>query len=667
MNIRITRIALTNFKCFRSKEITLSDDITTIRGRNGVGKTTIADAILFCLFGKNTAGQSDLELFKTLENGSVIPHLDHSVELELCIPKENGDGNVYINLRRTIKENWIKRRGSDETVFKNNTTDYFVNGESYTAADYKKYIASLISEDVFRAITNPNYFPSIKWQEQRQFLESMAGNIEVPADTPELKALVEQMAADNEDIVAYRKHLSYQIKEIKKKLDLIPTRLEEQNKALPALQDWDTLTYQSDELSRQIKEVDDAIFQIKTGGSSNAKREKLRKQSEEVTLRMKQLYDQTSISEQSARSAHNKLISEASMRFNEALNNQRLMEQTIAADERLINRCHEINYEAELQKLRDQWPSSRFVISEDLRVCPTCGQPIPDEQFQAKVEEMRRNFNLAREAKIKDLNERAAIIKRDQQESVEEENRLKQKLEDDRAQLEAIKNSINEAFADKARLEKQKTPTLDELLAENAEYAALSKQFQELKDALANVSDDETDPQQLATLEQQRSECSEVLLRCQQQLATRQQYDRITSLIESINTEQKDLIRQLSELERREDVARDYQDRQNNLLESTINDHFSLVRWRLTRTVNNAGDSFEEPFCECYVNGVAYHSGLNQAARLNAGLDIVNALCRHYNVSAPIVLDNAESTINIIPTIGQQLRLQVFDSDFSLA
>ena len=664
MNIRITRIALTNFKCFRSKEITLSDDITTIRGRNGVGKTTIADAILFCLFGKNTAGQSDLELFKTLENGSVIPHLDHSVELCLTLLRE--DSQQQVTLRRSIKEVWVKKRGSDETVFKNNTVEYFVNGESYTAADYKKYIASLVSEDVFRAITNPNYFPSLKWQEQRLFLESMAGNIEVPADTLELKALVVRMAADNGDVVAYRKHLSYQIKEIKKKLDLIPTRLEEQNKALPTLHDWDSLAYQADELTRQIKEVDDKIFQMKTGGNANIKREELRKQSEQTTLRMKQIYDQASISVQSAQSEHNKLISEASMRFNEALNNQRLMEQTIAADERLINRCHEIDYEAELQKLREQWPSSKFVFDKSLTFCPTCGQELPRDQVDRLYDEARTKFNLNREAKIKDLDERAAIIKRDQKESAEEEGRLKQKLEDDRAQLEVIKEAINTAFADKAKLEKQPVKTADELLAENAEYVALSKQLQELKDALANVSDDETDPQKLADLEQKRTECNEVLLRCQQQLASRQQYDHITSLIEGINTEQKDLIRQLSELERLEDVARDYQDRQNNLLESRINDHFSLVRWRLTRTVNNGGDSFEEPYCECYVNGVAYHSGLNQAARLNAGLDIVNALCRHYNVSAPIVLDNAESTINIIPTIGQQLRLQVFDSDFSL-
>jgi hypothetical protein len=149
-------------------------------------------------------------------------------------------------------------------------------------------------------------------------------------------------------------------------------------------------------------------------------------------------------------------------------------------------------------------------------------------------------------------------------------------------------------------------------------------------------------------------------------LSSKAQYDKILALIDGINEEQKELVKQLSELEKQEDIARQYQFRQNQLLESRINEHFKLVQWRLFRTVNNGGDSFDEPFCECYVNGIPYHAGLNQAMRLNAGLDICEALCKFYNVSAPIVIDNAESNLNIYPTTGQQIRLQVYESDLSL-
>ena len=150
------------------------------------------------------------------------------------------------------------------------------------------------------------------------------------------------------------------------------------------------------------------------------------------------------------------------------------------------------------------------------------------------------------------------------------------------------------------------------------------------------------------------------------QLATRPLYEKIESLIEGINEEQKNLVSQLSDLERREDMARSYQDRQNAVLEEKINEHFSLVQWRMFRTVNNGGDPYQEPYCECYVNGVAYHDGLNQAARLNAGLDIINTLCKHYDVYAPIVVDNSESNLNILDTDSQQIRLEVFDSELQI-
>jgi DNA repair exonuclease SbcCD ATPase subunit len=267
MKISISKIELTNFKCFRNKEITFDSDITTIRGRNGVGKTTIADAILWCLFGKNSQGQSDFDLKTHDESGKPIPNLDHSVEIELNVLNEKqlpNEGMIKnslitsdynITLKRTLKETWIKKRGSDEQVFKNNTTEYLVNGDSFTAADYKKFIANLIDESIFRAITNPNYFPSLKWQDQRQFLTAMVGEIEpeIIADTDELVDLVHQLDNSNEDIVSYRKHLSYQIKQVKDKLDKIPVRLEEQNKALPEKLDWDALEAELEKAQAELK------------------------------------------------------------------------------------------------------------------------------------------------------------------------------------------------------------------------------------------------------------------------------------------------------------------------------------------------------------------------------------------------------------------------------
>lgn len=678
MNIRISRLSMTNFKCFREKELNLDEDIITIRGRNGAGKTTIADAILFCLFGKNSEGQSDLELFKTREDGKVIPNLDHSVELSLFINeiKEVGEGGAAsyikkVTLKRSIKEVWIKKRGSEESVFKNNTVEYFVNGESYNKADYEKYITSLVDERVFRAITNPNYFPSLKWQDQRKFLTVMVGDIvpEEVANTEELAKLVMSLDDTNVDVESYLKHLKYQIKQIKDKLDKIPVRLEEQNKALPERLDWKKLQVERDDVSQQLKDLEEKITSIKIGDGADLKRKQAHKMIDDLSRTKKDIEDKLSQKVLEAKKTKNDIVSNLSLKFNEHVTNQRLMEQTIEADKKMIERCKQSIKECdeELERLRLAWPNRKFEFDSKLmEICPTCGQPLPPDLLNERKSRLRDNFNKELEADKQSLRDKAAKVKQTKADSEAELKSCEDKLASHTESLTHMKEVINNIFADKAKEEKAPIPVLDELLAADIEYQEAAKKIDEYEEKLNSITDSDDNREQLAALEQQKSTYTERFSLITQQLAMKMPYERGISLIEGIKAEQGELVKQLSELEKKEDVARQYQFRQNQLLEERINKHFSLVQWKLFRTVNNGGDSFEEPFCECYVNGIPYHAGLNQAARLNAGLDIINALCKFYNVAAPICLDNSESCINIMQTAGQQVRLQVTDTDLQL-
>lgn len=659
MNIFIQHLELTNFKCFRHKEINFDGNITVIRGHNGSGKTTVADAILWCLFGKNTAGQADFDLKTHDSDGNTIPNLDHSVELRLLC-----DDSI-VTLRRTLKETWVKKRGSNEQVFKNNTTEYLINGEVKTATDYKKYISELVSEEIFRAITNPSYFPSLKWQVQRDFLSNLAGDIAPDTNDVEFVALLKQLTDSKEDIISYLKHLSYQIKKVKDQLDTIPVRLEEQNKALPELLDWPALEAQWAQLNNAQAAVDAQLNQIKQGDGSELKREELRRKRDELRQQADALKDKAEDVYEQNKANKQKAVNDLSIKFNDALNTQRLLEQTIQADERLIERAKSTDYEAELQKLREQWPSSRFTIDPNAAYCPTCGQAIPQEQYQEKVEQMRTAFNLAREAKIKELNEKASAIKAEQAQAAEELERLELKLADDKSLLEETKKNINLIFSYKAQAEKAQLHTVDELL-KPTDYDKLLEEINQLNTAIVQQVTSDDDQKRIEELQKEKQELGISISAVMGKLATRQLYDHVQSLIADIHEKEQGLIAQLSELERKEDIARRYQARQNTILESRINEHFKLVKWKLFRTVNNGGEPFDEPYCECYVDGVAYHDGLNQAARLNAGLDIISCLCKHYNVSAPICIDNSESCLNIMQTTSQQLRLEVFDSPLQI-
>ena len=679
MKIKIQSLCLTNFKCFRHKEITFDSDVTTIRGRNGVGKTTIADAILWTLFGKNSQGQAKFDLKTHDSDGKVIPNLDHSVQMELMITDGTsfegpGSANlkiVPVTIKRTLKENWVKKRGATEQVFKDHSTEFIVNGQEYQPKDYEKYISSLISEDVFKAITSPTYFPSLKWQQQREFLTAMVGSIEpeyIAGSDDDLVALVHLLDNSNDDIISHRQHLSYQIKEIKKKLDKIPVRLEEQNKALPEKLDWESLNVQSVGVSQQLEDVRQKITSIKSGNGGDVLRKQIRGELTELQRVIDNIEDTERKAYNLRKQEHDNNVSELSRKFNETVNNQRLMEQTITADERIIQRCETSikEFDVELQKLRDNWPNRKFELPEDINICPTCGQILPDNVAQENINILRENFNKALEEEKQTLRSRAAKVKQSKEDAERELQTAKDKLTADTEALAKMKEDINTIFSDKAKLEKEQVLSVESALDESKQYQELLQNREELRKKLDSVGTDEDTEKQLADLEAKRVEYVDVLQQLNTQLATKSQYDKIQGLIAGIEQEQKDLVTQLSELERKEDVARRYQDRQNQILEERINEHFSLVKWKMFRTVNNGGDPFDEPFCECYVDGVAYHDGLNQAARLNAGLDIINTLCKHYKVSAPIVLDNSESTINILQTIGQQIRLQVADTDLNI-
>ena len=62
--------------------------------------------------------------------------------------------------------------------------------------------------------------------------------------------------------------------------------------------------------------------------------------------------------------------------------------------------------------------------------------------------------------------------------------------------------------------------------------------------------------------------------------------------------------------------------------------------------------------CEAMVNGVPF-SDANTAGQFNAGIDIINAICRFEGISAPIFADGSESVNTLHPTQSQVIRLFV--------
>ncbi|MBC8059296.1 MAG: hypothetical protein H7Y18_01370 [Clostridiaceae bacterium] len=127
--------------------------------------------------------------------------------------------------------------------------------------------------------------------------------------------------------------------------------------------------------------------------------------------------------------------------------------------------------------------------------------------------------------------------------------------------------------------------------------------------------------------------------------------DRITQLLE----EEKKLAQQIAELEGQEFLCEKYIKTKVELLEAGINNKFKFVRFKLFNTLVNGA---VEECCEALIDGVPF-SNANTASQVNAGIDIINALCEYYKISAPVFIDNRESVNEILDCNSQIINLIV--------
>ena len=179
--VKIRRIALANFKGLRNVAVDFGDTATTISGHNGTGKTTIADAFAWLLWGKDSEGNSDTKFgIKTTDaNGDFIPDLEHEVIGNFDITDTETGEVTNVELRRVYVEEWRTPKGETERVLKGHRTDFFYNGVPLkTKTEYDAKVAAIIPEGLFKVLTDPYYFLTLHWKAQRELLLQIAGNID---------------------------------------------------------------------------------------------------------------------------------------------------------------------------------------------------------------------------------------------------------------------------------------------------------------------------------------------------------------------------------------------------------------------------------------------------------------------------------------------------------
>ena len=645
MKILLKRLSLKNFKGIKDLEVNLGK-LTTIQGENATGKTTIFDGFLWLLFGKDSQGKSAFEIQPLDNQGNVLHGLETNVTAILDV-----DGYER-TLSRTLSEKWVKQRGQAEAELKGTQTAFEVDGIPTKLKDYQATINNIINEDLFKMVTNPLFFPTMKWQDQRKILLEITDEPEeenIIRYNPSLSPLRDEM---QDGIDNFIKRTKASISKLKEQVKSIPFRVDECNNSIVEV-DTETLEFQKRSIVGGIEHLEEQI-----ADSSKANEEKLKLQDKLFELKNKQ------------NELANKAVQEAQKPLKDIQNAIAEIESEVrmkaidvtdmeATIKRLQSSSDLLNEEVKVKKdkqqeLRNEWVEVNkraFNFDENQSICPCCGRPFDTE----RIEEIKRNaeetFNISKRKSLDLIATEGKKLGDEIAELVKQMSRNTSKITECKCKIAEAEKVIEDRKAKLFDLEKQKEsfnnatelviPGMEEVTKEIALIQADIQAF--------GVTDN-------SILKEKKKELQGQLEGINKQLNAKDNNSKLLVRIEELKEEEKELNVKIAELEGRLYLGEEFIRTKVELLEGNINKKFNgAVTFKLFNNQVNGGLS---ECCEAMVDGVPF-SNVNTAGRINAGLSIIKTLSEHYGVQAPIFIDNRESINNIVEFEGQIINLKV--------
>jgi DNA repair exonuclease SbcCD ATPase subunit len=646
--MKILNLTLQNFKGIRYFRLDTQGKDTNIYGDNAAGKTTLADAFMWLLFDKDSSNRKDFQIKTLKPNGEPEHGLEHSVEAVL----ELEDGS-RLALKKVYMEKWTKKRGSATAEFTGHTTDYYIDGVPVQKKEYDARIAEIADENIFRLLTDPRYFNEVlHWQKRRELLLEVCGDVsdaEVISSKKELSKLADILG--NRTIEQHRKVIQARRSEINKELEKIPVRIDEVQRNLPDISDIadpDALPGDIEKLRKELRAKQEELAQAKAGGKVAEKTKELR------TIEGQML---------DLRNKHRQVLDE---NIGEKRKELSFVQSEITKTKYAINAKSDAikNYEADISsldakmdKLRSDWreENAKVFEFEQSETCPTCGQALPQEQLQAARDKALAQFNKVKAEKLEAIN---ADGKRLKELKVSTENNLRIVTES----LNTAKGYLSDMEQKEAALKAEIDSIIKgELPVESTpEYYQLNAKYREIQDEIRNLEADNSIA--VTAIQKEIDTLTDAITALEQAAAMLEARKNGEKRIEDLKAEERKLAAEYEELERQIYLTEEFIRAKVRMLEDKINSKFKMARFKLFDVQVNG--SLAE-CCETTLNGVPY-SNLNNGARLNIGLDIINTLAEHFGFEPPVWLDNAESVTDIMPTKGQQIRLIVSSEDKKL-
>lgn len=643
--VKLMNLTLKNFKGIKKFDLGADGMDISVLGDNATGKTSLFDSFVWLLFNKDSNNRADFAI-KTLKEGVEINNLDHEVDAIFQI-----DGSP-LTLRKVYAEEWKKRRGSPVTEFTGHKTIYFIDGVPSKKGEYQAKVDSIVKEDVFKLLTSPTFFnENLKWQDRRATLLEVCGDVEeedVLAFNSALKKL--PTILKGRTIEDHRKIIASRRAEINKELDRIPVRIDEINNSLPEVNiDVPSIEKEVASIEMELDANATQINNIKNGSAITGKQNDLR----QIEMDLESI--KRNLESESVEKGY-----QVQAKIQEEQSNISILTRKKEDTEHQIKRSNEevTVLERHITGLREQWTTDNAIefTHESECACPTCGQDIPEAEVAAAKEKALSAFNLNKSKKLESIN---ALGKSKSEEKTELLGRVEK--------LSTTASTIQSQIDDKAKGVSKLEAELDTLRTavkdarQDSKYQSKLQEQAKLNEEIKSLKDNAQES--VASVEKEVAELRSKRTELNAKIAQQAQVAASEKRIAELEEQQKELATEFEKLEGELFLTEEFIRSKVELLTEKINSKFKYARFNLFKTNINGGI---EEICETTFDGVPYSSGLNNAARINVGIDIINTLTEHFGIRAPIFVDNAEAVTQLIDTDSQLISLVVSEQDKQL-
>lgn len=642
MDIRIKKLTLENFKCHRHLVLDFGGKDASIYGDNATGKTSVYDALTWLLFGKDALGngEKNFEIKPLDPNGNVYNH-QAITEVEAVLLLDAGENVAELTLKRTLQEVWSTKRGRVEPTYDGNTSEYFIDGVPVKKFAFAEHVDKLVGEETFRMLTSVSHFAEgISWQDRRAVLFELANvsDDRTIMETDERFApLAEGMGRLS--VEDYKKKLLADKKGLVGAKNEIPARISECEKTIADVEglDYEGARAEIQALTGQKDRLEAEIIALEHSGAADGKR-----------LEIKTAQFELSELESDNR-LHRKSQTVGSVDVNslkrDLLRYHKELESKGRSMESLKAKVPELDYQ--IAACRDRWMA---VNAETFTggVCPTCGQLLPAEQLEAAKEA----FEADKRRRHREIENAANAYKSTRADTVERIKTTEDEIAMIHTCMEAKQAEIDRALAS---------------IVEPVDMEGYADKHKDIEERIAALNRELSD--MIMNTVEVRGELERKIAELKREIAQRMEVLSKESLL-AYSRDRVDVLREdarktaaaLDTIEQMLYLMEEFTRYKTQFVEDSINGLFRIARFRLFREQANGGI---EDRCDVVHNGVPYIC-VNNGAKINVGIDIINTLSTAYGVRVPLFVDNAESVTRLEGSESQIIRLVVNENDKEL-